>query len=335
MGPRSSDLFAKAGVETMEDLLYYVPRTYTDWSDVSTVGSLKRGDRATVVVRVVSCDVLRHWRKQIFVAAIEDDTGAIFARWFGQPYLKTVLTAGVKVVLSGEVRFDRFAKRIEFINPAFEVMGEGEAAELVHAGRIVPEYSQIGTLSGRRIRGLVKAALDRFVGQLIDPLPESVLKARGLPGLVESVADVHFPPSLERAARARTRLAYEEFFLFQILIALKKRQLAGSGGAVGIEWRDEEDARFLASLSFELTGAQRRVISEIAGDLGRGEPMNRLLQGDVGSGKTAVAASAMHQVVAAGHQAAIMAPTEILAEQHFENLTALLEPLGDRVVLLR
>ena len=335
VGPRSSDLFAKAGVETMEDLLYYVPRTYTDWSDVSTVGSLKRGDRATVVVRVVSCDVLRQWRKQIFVAAIEDDTGAVFARWFGQPYLKTVLTAGVKVVLSGEVRFDRFAKRIEFINPAFEVMGEGEAAELVHAGRIVPEYSQIGTLSGRRIRGLVKTALDRFLDQLVDPLPENVLRARGLPGLVESVAEVHFPPSLERAARARSRLAYEEFFLFQVLIAHKKRQLAGSGDAVRIAWRDDEHARFMDSLSFKLTGAQKRVISEIAGDLGRDEPMNRLLQGDVGSGKTAVAAAAMHQAVSAGHQAAIMAPTEILAEQHFENLTALLAPLGDRVVLLR
>jgi ATP-dependent DNA helicase RecG len=153
--------------------------------------------------------------------------------------------------------------------------------------------------------------------------------------LRESVADVHFPPSLERAARARSRLAYEELFMFQILVALKKRQLARSGGAMQIEWRDDEHARFTGSLRFELTGAQRRVISEIAGDLGRGEPMNRLLQGDVGSGKTAVAAAAMHQAVTSGHQAAIMAPTEILAEQHFENLRALLSPLGERVVLLR
>ncbi len=335
MGPRFAELFAKVGVETMEDLLYHVPRTYADWSSITSVGSLKTGDRVTVVVRVVSCDILRRGRMQIFVAALEDDTGAVFARWFGQPYLKTVLMAGSKAVVSGEVRFDRFARRIEFVNPAFEVMGDSEAAELVHAGRIVPEYSQIGALSGRRIRQLVKTALDRFLDQLVDPLPEGVLKARGLPGLVESVADVHFPPSLERAARARSRMAYEEFFLFQVVVALKKRRIASSGDAVRIAWRDGEQARFLASLSFELTGAQRRVIGEIAGDLGRGEPMNRLLQGDVGSGKTAVAASAMHQAVAAGHQAAIMAPTEVLAEQHFENLMALLSPLGDRVVLLR
>ena len=335
MGPRSAELFVKGGVETMEDLLYYVPRTYTDWSNISTVGSLRTGDRVTVIVRVVSCDVLRRGRKEIFVAALEDDTGAVFARWFGQGYLKNVLTAGSRAVVSGEVRFDRFARRIEFLNPAFEVMGDDAAAELVHAGRIVPEYSQIGTLSGRRIRRLVKTALDRFLDQLVDPLPENVLRKRGLPGLVDSVADVHFPPSLERAARARSRLAYEEFFLFQVLVALKKRQLAESGRAIRIAWRDDEHARFTRSLPFELTGAQRRVISEIGGDLGRGEPMNRLLQGDVGSGKTAVAASAMHQVVASGHQAAIMAPTEILVEQHFENLRALLAPLGDRVVLLR
>jgi ATP-dependent DNA helicase RecG len=335
VGPRYAELFAKAGVVTMEDLLYYVPRTYTDWSNISTVGSLKMGDRVTVVVRVVSCDVNRRGRKQIFVAALEDDTGAVVARWFGQPYLKNVLEPGVRAVVSGEVRFDRFARRIEFINPAFEVMDENEAAELVHAGRIVPEYSQIGKLSGRRIRWLVKSALDAFLGEMVDPLPERIRSELGLPGLRESVADVHFPPSLERAARARSRLAYEEFFLFQVIVALKRRQLKRSADAVRIPWDDGEQSRLLGALPFELTGAQGRVLGEIAGDLESGEPMNRLLQGDVGSGKTAVAASAMHQAVVAGHQAAIMAPTEILAEQHFANLKGLLAPLGERVVLLR
>jgi len=335
VGPKFAELFAKAGVETMEDLLYYVPRTYTDWSNIANVGSLKVGDRVTVIVRVVSCDILRRGRKQIFVAAIEDDTGAVVARWFGQPYLKNVLAAGVRVVVSGEVRFDRFGRRIEFLNPAFEVMDDNEAAELVHAGRIVPEYSQIGRLSGRRIRRLVKSALEAFLDALVDPLPKDVRDLRGLPGLRESVADVHFPPSLERASRARSRMAYEEFFLFQVMVALRKQQLKGLGGAVGVEWSDDEHARFLGRLSFDLTAAQARVIGEIAGDIRRGEPMNRLLQGDVGSGKTAVAAAAMHQAVASGHQAAIMAPTEVLAEQHMRNLTALLAPLGDRAVLLR
>ncbi len=336
VGPKFAALLAKSGVETIEDLLYYVPRDYTDWSNVATISSLRVGDRVTVVARVISCDSLR-WRgrRQIFVAAIEDDTGAIFARWFGQPYLKTVLEKGTGVVLSGEVRFDRFAKRIEFINPAFEVMGENEAAELVHAGRIVPEYSQIGELSGKRIRRFVRNALDRFLDQLVDPLPAAVVERHDLPGLSAAMKDVHFPSSLPDAARARGRLAYEEFFLFQVLVALRKRQAATSGNAVSVKWDESLHRGLLDSLAFEPTGAQKRVIAEVAEDMARGEPMNRLLQGDVGSGKTAVAAAVMHQVVAGGHQAAIMAPTEILAEQHFENLSALLGPLGDRVVLLR
>jgi len=331
VGPKSSELFAKAGVSTIEDLFYYVPRAYTDWTNVADVGSLRISDCVTVVARVISCDVLRRGRMQIFTAALEDDTGTILARWFGRRYIQRVLEPGARVAVSGEVRFSRFARRIEFINPSFEVIGEDEVAE----GRIEPQYSQIANLSGGRIRGIVRTALDGYLDQIVDPLPESVLSLRELPGLRESVADVHSPPSLERAARARSRLAYEELFMFQILVALKKRQLAKGGGAVQIAWNDDEHARFTESLRFELTGAQRRVISEIADDIGRGEPMNRLLQGDVGSGKTAVAASAMHQAFASGHQAAIMAPTEILAEQHFESLTELLMPLGARVVLLR
>jgi ATP-dependent DNA helicase RecG len=335
VGPKSQELFARAGVQTIEDLLYYVPRTYTDWTNIANVGSLRIGDRVTVVVRIVSSDVVRRGRMQIFAAALEDDTGAVFARWFGQPYLKNVLKAGAKAVVSGEVRFDRFNRRIEFVNPAFEIMGDDEAAELVHAGRIVPEYSQIGDLSGRRIRRIVKNALDRYLDQVEDPLPARVLEARSLPGLRDAFADVHFPPTLARASAAHSRLAYEEFFLFQVIVALRKRQAAGAGDAERIEWEGSEHDRFLASLSFTLTGAQRRVLREIAADMARSAPMNRLLQGDVGSGKTAVAAAAMHQVVGAGFQAAIMAPTEILAEQHYENLGRLLEPIGDRVVLLR
>jgi ATP-dependent DNA helicase RecG len=335
VGPKFASLLAKAEIRTIEDLLYCVPRDYTDWSKIVPVSALRVGDRVTVVVKVISCDINRRGRLQIFVAALEDDSGAVFARWFNQPYLKTVLQPGTKAVVSGEVRFDRFARRIELINPAFEVMGEGDAAELVHAGRIVPEYSQIGELSGRRIRTLVRTALDRFADQLEEPLPESVLARRGLVGIQDAIARVHFPSSLESVFPGRERLAYEEFFLFQVIVALRKRRAAGSRGAVVMEWRAEEHARFLASIPFTLTGAQERVLAEIRADVARAEPMNRLLQGDVGSGKTVVAAAAMHHAAALGHQAAIMAPTEILTEQHYESMRTLLEPLGDRVVLLR
>ena len=290
----------------------------------------------TIVARVLSSDVLRRGRRRIFVAALEDDSGAVFARWYHQPYLKSVLRKGTRAVVSGEVRFDRFARRLEFVNPSFEVLSEDEAVELVHAGRIVPEYSQIGELSGRRIRKLVKNAIDRFLDDLVEPLPGWVREKRGLAGVVEAVRQIHFPASLERAAEARRRLAYEEFFLFQIIVALRRRRmLAGSGAGQARSWSDGEHGRLLSSLSYRLTAAQERAIAEIRADIEGERVMNRLLQGDVGSGKTVVAAAAMHQAAAAGAQAAIMAPTEVLAEQHHRNIRALLEPLGDVVVLLR
>ena len=334
VGPKFASLFARAGVETIEDLLYYVPRAYTDWSRIVKIGELKLGDRVTVVARVVSSSVSRRGKMAVFVALFEDDTGAIFARWYNQSYLENVLTKGTRVVVSGEVRFDKYARRIEFTNPSFEVIEEGDATELVHAGRIVPEYSQIGELSGRRIRKLVKRTLDRFADDLVDPLPGDVRKRRRMPGLVSAMRSVHFPSSLDDAARGRGRLAFEEFFLFQILVGLRRMARTEEGPHVAFRWSDEEHERFLATLPFELTEAQKRTIGEVRADMEAARTMNRLLQGDVGSGKTVVAAAAMYQAAVNGHQAALMAPTEILADQHARNLSALLEPLDLPVTLL-
>jgi ATP-dependent DNA helicase RecG len=335
VGPAFASLLSKAGVERILDLLYYVPRAYTDWSRIARVGDLRVGDRATVVARVLSCDVTRRGPRRTFVAALEDETGAIVARWFNQPYLNTVLKVGTRAVVSGEVRFDRFSRRLELANPAFEVLREQEAVELVHAGRVVPEYSSVGDLSSRRIRRFVKTALDSFLDDLTEPLPAWVLRKRSLPGVRDAVAQVHFPASAERAAEARARLAFEEFFLFQVMVGVRKRRAASDAPAARFEWNDTEHARLLSSLPFALTGAQERVLLEIRRDLARPASMNRLLQGDVGSGKTVVAAAVMHQAAVNGCQAAIMAPTEILAEQHHRSVGGLLEPLGDRVVLLR
>lgn len=335
MGPKYASLLAKAGVENVLDLLYYVPRRYTDWSRIARIDDLRIGDRVTVLAKVLSCDLTRRGRKQIFVAALEDDSGTIVARWFNAPYLTSVLKTGTRVVVSGEVRFDRFARRIEFASPSFEILSEDEATELVHAGRIVPEYSQIGELSGRRIRRFVKTALDTCLGQVVDPLPTAVRERRSLVGLRDALGEVHFPSSLDRADRARSRLAYEEFFLFQIVIGLRKRRTAEDRRAVRFEWNQAAHSRFLEAIPFRLTAAQERVLAEIRDDMTAPRSMHRLLQGDVGSGKTVVAAAAMHQAVANGHQAAIMAPTEILAEQHYRGIADLLGSLGVAVVLLR
>ncbi len=324
-------------METIEDLFYYVPRAYMDWSEVSEVDRLRVGDRVTVIVKVLSSELSRRrGGRTVFMAALEDDTGAIFARWYNQPYLKASLKNGSKIVLSGEVRFDRHARRKEFINPAFELMGEKDVAELVHAGRIVPEYSQVGDLSGKRIRRFMKTALDHHLDEVTEPLPAWVVKKRSLPARMDAFCDVHFAPSLEIAGRARMRLAYEEFFLFQVVVAARRKRLtAREASFKGYAWDSTEHERFLASLPFGLTAAQERVISEIRTDIEGPRTMNRLLQGDVGSGKTVVAAAAMHQAAIAGFQAVIMAPTEILAEQHYASISSLLGVLGDRVVLLR
>jgi len=337
VGPKFAALLARAGVETIEDLLYYIPRAYTDWSTVAEIDHLRVGDRVTVVGRILSTDLSRRrGGRSVMLAVVEDETGAIVARWYNQPYLATSLKKGERIVLSGEVRFDKHARRKEFVSPSFETLGDREVAELVHAGRIVPEYSQIGELSGKRIRRFVKSALDGHLDEVLDPLPDWVIERRRLPDLRTAIADVHFTSDTERAGRARARLAYEEFFLFQVIVGVRRRRRQSAPRAVApLRWSDPGHDRFLAQLPFELTGAQTRCVREIRRDLEHGAAMNRLLQGDVGSGKTVVAAAAMHQAGGDGWQSALMAPTEILARQHFENITRLLEPLGHRVVLLR
>jgi len=337
VGPKFAELLASAGVETIQDLLYYVPRAYTDWSTVAEIDKLRVGDRVTVVGQILSTDLSRRrGRRSVMLAVVEDETAAIVARWYNQPYLSNTLKKGDRVVLSGEVRFDKHARRKEFVSPSFEVMGDREVAELVHAGRIVPEYSQIGDLSGKRIRRFVKSAIDAHLDEMVDPLPAWVVERRRLPDLKQAIADVHFTKDASLAAFARGRLAYEEFFLFQIIVGIRRQRRKDAPRAVApLAWSDAEHARFLGALPFDLTSAQARCVEEMRRDLEQGAAMNRLLQGDVGSGKTAVAAAAMHQAAVNGWQSALMAPTEILARQHYENITSLLEPLGHAVVLLR
>lgn len=337
VGPKFAELLSQAGVETIEDLLYYVPRGYTDWSTVADIDKLRVGDRVTVVGEILSTDLSRRrGGRSVMMAVVEDETAAIVARWYNQPYLSNTLKRGSRIVLSGEVRFDKHARRKEFVSPSFEVMNDREVAELVHAGRIVPEYSQIGDLSGKRIRRFLKSAIDGHLDEVVDPLPEWVIERRHLPDLRTALADIHFTTDAGCAATARERLAYEEFFLFQIIVGVRRQRRQNAPRAVDpLTWSDDQHKRFLAALPYALTAAQARSLAEIRVDLERGAAMNRLLQGDVGSGKTVVAAAAMHQAAANGWQSVLMAPTEILAEQHFESVAALLEPLGHRVVMLR
>jgi ATP-dependent DNA helicase RecG len=260
-------------------------------------------------------------------SVITDGTGKIQATWFNQPWLAEKLKAGQQIVLSGTV--DQFLGRPVFQNPEWEPL----EMEPLRTRRIVPVYPLTQGLTAQKMREIMKRAIGGWALHAPDPLPDSIRKRLGYFKLPKALRQIHFPDSQENAHRARQRIAFDEMFLLQLgLLGLRRDWQTAPGLPIPLDSRAFE--HFFEGLPFGLTKAQQRVIAEIASDMREGVPMNRLLQGDVGSGKTVVAAAAMVQVVQAGFQAAMMAPTEILAEQHYQGLKKLLADTGINVSLL-
>jgi len=344
IGPRRSEALAKVGLRTIEDLLFHLPFRYEDRSAFLPIGSLAPGVRGTVRGRVLTA-ALRRTRMRgfsIFEALVEDASGSIRTVFFNQPYLRTLLTRGREVILYGEATLARSGRHgIVLESPQFEIVAEG-AGEAIHTGRVVPIYPRLPELSTRSIRRLTHAILKELPDDLPDPLPAGVGAARGFPSRRQALLEVHFPPEdvdpidLERRrTAAHRRLIFEEFFFLQLGFALSRTE-SDAAGRPGPALRvdDALRARLRSVLPFRLTGAQRRALQEIARDLMSPRPMNRLLQGDVGCGKTVVALLAALLVVENGLQAAFMAPTEILAEQHHRAFGRLLAGSGIPVGLL-
>src|SRR5579884_458550 len=300
VGPARAQLLERLGVRTVAELLYRLPR--------------RRGD--LVLVK----------------AAVTDGTGVLQAVWYNQPYLARQLPVGGRVILHGRVV--RRGGEVQMVSPEFEVVEDGEDAETLHAGRIVPVYGSTEGLSQRTLRGIVARALDDHAGSVEEWMPAEILAHYGFPSLGEALREAHFPQSLPSWETARNRLVFEELLLFQLLVLRQRAAWTAETRAVPYGDAGPLLARFLGSLPYRLTAAQRRVLGEILRDLDGPHPMNRLLQGDVGSGKTVVAAAALLRAVGGGAQGALMAPTEILAEQHYLTLRRLLEPLGVTVQLL-
>ncbi|MDW8060981.1 MAG: ATP-dependent DNA helicase RecG [Thermomicrobium sp.] len=315
------------GVATVRELLYLVPRRYADYSQVVPIGRLGRLVRpgeeitCTVIGEVARLETREAQSGRRYVAVeLRDETGSIPVVWFN-PYVARQLEVGQRIAVSGKL--EGSGPYVRFRNPEWEPAD----AELVHTGRIVPIYPLTHGLYQRQLRQLTRAALDRALPRLVDPLPPELRARYGLPALGWALERVHYPASLDEAERARLRLAFDEFLILQL--GLVQRRLAWHaqpGTAIPIDRAFLE--RFLATLPFRLTGAQQRALEEILADLAQPHPMSRLLQGDVGSGKTVVAAAAALLVHRAGSQAAILAPTELLAEQHFRTLTKLYSGLG-------
>jgi ATP-dependent DNA helicase RecG len=328
VGPKGAKTLSRIGLETIEDIIYYFPRCYEDRSRIVPISELRYGEIATIKGKVLASSIIRPRKKmEILTVKIGDGSGIIGAVWFNQAYLEKVFPPGTNVILTGKVgRFGRF----QVGSASYEVLGS-EEKDIVHTGRIVPVYALTSGLTQRWLRSFLKRVVVEYAPELPDALPSQIRKKHGLSSLSEAIAGIHFPSSEEEKDKARERLIFEEFLL--ICLALKKRKKKTERG---ISHRSPgklfEEVRRL--LPFKLTKAQRKAIAEIKEDMSSVTPMQRLLEGDVGSGKTIVAISALLCAVESGSQGVLMAPTEILAEQHFLTIGRLLASIGVKAALL-
>ncbi len=337
VGAKRAGVLREAGIHELGDLFYYLPRRYLDRTETLAMASAPVGQEVTLIGRVRQMSFIPG-RRPRFVLIVEDETEDITCTFFqGGRYLQRNFEEGDEVALSGKV--DLFQGRRQMVHPEYEFIRTGEE-NLLHTSGIVPLYTSSADMKERGLRSrgfrrLVHGALEAFVGQIRDDLPLEMRQRLGLGELGDSLRMVHFPASMDEVHAARRRLAFGELFTLQERLArLRKKRREESDGIV-CKASKQLVPELLNSLPFALTDAQRRVVAEIATDMQSPRIMNRLVQGDVGSGKTLVGLCAMLETVESGYQAAMMAPTEILAEQHYFNIRELVEPLGLTVVLLK
>lgn len=312
------------GVNTVDDLIKYFPRAYTDNSTYTKVIDMKIDETNTVLGQIKSLVTIRtRHGKKITKGIFQDDTGSIEVMWFNQPHLQYMLPKNKEIVLSGKLKLS--GNKLLFQAPSYEVLDNFK--EQVHTGRIVPVYHETEGISSKWLREKIKPLIDDWLTIYEEYLPEEIIKEENLLDIKTAIRNVHFPENDELLNKAKQRLAFDELFLLQLKVLLKKSewQHQQSKENKSMETKAETLKQFIESLPFELTGAQKRVVKEILEDLKRPFPMHRLLQGDVGSGKTIVAAIAALNAVKNGYQVVIMAPTEILAKQHYQSLSKFLK----------
>lgn len=321
----------KLDVTTIRELLYLFPRRHLEYSQATKIADLEPGLECTVVATVWEAHEVSRGPKgqrKDTEAVLSDDTGNIRAVWFGQRYLARTLKPNSRVAVSGKTSV--FNGQLVFQSPEYELLNSSQ--ESIHTGRLVPVYPLTEGLTGRNVRRLAWQALQEWLGGVEELLPESLLTRTRLMPLRQAIQQAHYPDSPDSWAEARRRLAFDELVTLQLAVLSRRDEQQQDINGVPIHGGGEVLDGFLGSLPFDLTGAQKRCIGEILGDMERGTPpMNRLLQGEVGSGKTVVALAALLAVAAAGYQGAMMVPTELLAEQHFQTVTRLLSGLASPV----
>lgn len=318
------------GIATYGDLLLHIPTRYDDFSHVTHIADARIGETATVQGTITIAENSRSWKRGMHImrVTIDDGSGELEAVWFNQPFLAQTLVEGKTVSLSGKIGMD--ANGFVMQNPAHEVLGKTNTT--THTGRLVPVYRETAGITSRWLRYLVKNA---FIAVTSAPetLPEDIVKRQHFPTRFAALKDIHFPNNEKEAAHARKRLAFEEVFFLQLFM-LRARETMKREDAPKIPIDVEKIKTFVGKLPFALTDAQRKAAWEIVQDMERGHPMNRLLEGDVGSGKTVVSAIAMYNAAEHGWQSVIMAPTEVLASQHFSSFSKVFAPFNINVALL-
>lgn len=327
IGPAVLNKLTRLGLITARDLLWHFPFRYEDFSKTYNIAELEPGQQATIKGIVENVSVRRSWKRQMFVteAIISDDTGQIRVVWFNQPYLKNILHPGRRANFAGKISISDEDQEMYLSHPTFELI-QNEEEGTKHTGRLVPVYPETRGVTSKMLRTFIQPVLTNL-RKPEEWIPKETLEALSLPDIKHALETVHFPPMIEDAAFAKKRFAFEDLFLLQIYNLSQKLKLATETAPslpTDIEWLKS----VLSKLPFELTQSQKESLWEIVKDIGREAPMNRLLQGDVGSGKTVIAALAALVANKNGYQAAFMAPTEVLAGQHFETLKKLFHGIG-------
>jgi ATP-dependent DNA helicase RecG len=319
VGPRHAETLRKLGLQNLGDMLYYFPRRYEDYSQLKTIKSLWYGEQVTVIgtVQNVTSRPIRGGKQTIIEVIISDGTASLRLSYFNQPWLANRFRQGMAISVSGKV--EQYLGRLIMNSPDWEPV----EVENLHTNRIVPIYSLTERVTQKWLRGLMNQVVMYWAPAVADALPESVRSSAKLMPLGEAILQAHFPDSQEKLKAARERLAFDEIFYLQMGVFRQKRdwkQADAQRFSISDDWLEAR----LKNLPYTLTSAQQRALSDIRADLDSGKAMNRLIQGDVGSGKTVVAALAAGIVTSAGSQAAVLAPTAILAEQHYRTFTSLL-----------
>lgn len=328
VGPKIGERLAKLGASSLWELLYVLPRRYDDYTQMRPINRLVYGEQVTVIGTVWETRARRTRTNQVLVqSVISDGSGSVQATWYNQPWLTEKLKAGMQIVLSGKV--EQYLGRPMFNSPQWEPL----EIDPLKTRRIVPIYPLTKGLAAHKMRDMMRTAVKQWAPRIPEPMPTPIRERQKLPRLPEAVAQAHFPNNQEALHSARRRLAFDELFLLQLGMQGQRHEWV-SQPAIPLPIQPGNLIQFRNKLPFSLTKAQQRVIAEIQADMAKPTPMNRLLQGDVGAGKTVVAAAALFIAFKNGSQSALMAPTAILAEQHYRSLVGYLEPFGVKVAVL-